>query len=78
MIKIDGYLINGHPKSTRVYDYSDKNLRLTVLSYADQDYIHHCSHIEQAALYTLIWPEIEGQQRRIYIGETSNARKRMI
>ena len=78
MIKIDGYLVNGRPDQTRVYDYADKNLRLTILKYDDRDYMRNCKHIKQAALYTLVWPEVITQRSLIYIGHTVNASKRVL
>lgn len=73
MVRIETYLINGDPDQTRVYDYPDKNLRLTVLLREDPEYIRTCRHIMQCALYTLVWPPSPGGKRTIYIGHTTDA-----
>ena len=78
MIKIDGYLINGRPDQTRVYVYPEKQLCMTVLISYDQDYIRKCSHIKQAALYTLIWPETRREKRTLCIGQSGDALKRSL
>ncbi len=78
MIKIDGYLVNGKANQTRIYDYTEKNLRLSVFLSDDPEYIRNCDFIKKASLYTLIWPEVKNQSRTIYIGQTSNARRRIL
>ena len=79
-MKLDTYLINNSHDSTRLYCCEEADLTLTVVCRSDTDYIKDCKHLLCDAFYVLIWPwaRPSDDSRHYYIGQTADARKRML
>ena len=77
MIEIKGRLINDRADQTRVYEVSQKNLRLDVCYSYDDGYVRSCDALDAPGVYILLWsPSARTGIRDIYIGQTSNLARR--